>query len=94
MKAPNEWSDRLNFQYHDGEFKDSHSCCTSILTWRDHAWFNARLANGWWRPAYFHNGRVSWHHPPVKSGHKCHQLNLEHKKLVQARVLTQELGTP
>lgn len=78
---------RWNLRYHDGEPKDSHNCCTSILTWEDHAWFNARLGNGWWRPAHFHNGNVDWHHAPVRGGHRCHNLNVAHKNALQARML-------
>jgi hypothetical protein len=94
MTAEPSWGDRLNFEYHDAEHGPTHR--TSILTWRDHAWMNLRLkpdAGGdWWRPAYFHNGIVRFLAPPMRNGGKCHRINLEDKKLVQARVLAQELG--
>ncbi|MGA8250678.1 MAG: hypothetical protein WB989_08450 [Mycobacterium sp.] len=50
--------DEYSFRYNDVEPKNSHGCCTSILTWRDHAYFMARLETGWWAASHFHDGRV------------------------------------
>jgi hypothetical protein len=89
-----KWGTRTNLKYHDAEPKQ-HGNCPSIMPWRDHYWINMLLfsdAGGeWWRPAYLHNGDVQYLAPKMRSGHKCHRINLEHKRSVQLRVLNAEL---
>jgi hypothetical protein len=84
---------RYNFEFNDGEDKYSPECngnCTSVLVWGDHAWFMARLVNGWWRPAHFHNGRVTWLSGPVRSGHRCYNIALDHKRTLWLAAYRQE----
>jgi hypothetical protein len=92
-----EWGPRTNLEYHDAESKQRGNC-PSILTWRDHTWINFLLfpdaGGNWWRPAYVHNGVVEYLAPRMRSGHSCHRVNLDHKLVVQLRVLTAESRPP
>jgi hypothetical protein len=86
--------DRYSFKFNDLEAKNSHGCCASTLTWRDHAYSMHRLETGWWAAThiYMENGaiRVELITPPggFKSGHRAYQTARDHLNGVQARLLS------